>query len=129
MRGQDRHHQRLIEHRADRGAIDRMFGKLRRDMRHIGAGFHRNPLPVLGKIGEHREQHEAAHEIERFIERQRIEPLIDRVGPGDAAMPVHRRRTDIFGPPVQRVAAQFTDHIAKDATKEADVGVLRDRCR
>ena len=62
------------------------------------AGLGRDALPVLGEVGEHGEQHEAAHEGERVVEAQRVEARIDRVRRDDAAMPVDRGRADIFDP-------------------------------
>jgi hypothetical protein len=85
-------------------------------------------LPVLGKIGEHREQHEAAHEIERLVEAEAVEPGIDRVRPRNAAMPVDRCRPDILDPPKQRLAAIGADHVAEHLAQEADVCIVRDRC-
>jgi hypothetical protein len=49
--------------------------------RDVGARLGRDALPVLGEIGEHREEHEAAHERERVVEAQRIKPEIDLVRP------------------------------------------------
>ena len=82
-------------------------------------------LAVLGEIGEHREQHEPAHEIERLVERQPVEPEID-LAP-HAAMPIDRRRADIFGAPEQLVAAIGADHVAEQLAEKADVGIVGDR--
>ena len=41
---------------------------------HVRAVLDGNALPILGEIGEHREQHEAADEIERLGKAQPIEP-------------------------------------------------------
>ena len=47
-------------------------------------------LPVLGQVGEHREQHEAAHEGERVVQAQRSEAVAVRRLRGHAPMAVHR---------------------------------------
>jgi hypothetical protein len=95
--------------------------------RNIRAVFARNPLPVLSQIGEQREQHEPAHEVQCIVEIQRTQPAINLMRALDATMPVDRGRTDIFDPPKQRLAAQFADHIAENTPEETDIGVLRDR--
>ena len=92
----------------------------------IRAALGRDALPILRQIGEHREQHEAAHEGERVVEPQRVEPGIDAVRLRDAAMPIDRGGADIFDPPEQLVAPISADHVAEQAAEEADVGVLRD---
>ena len=126
VRGQHRRDERRAEQRRNRVAIDPVGAQLfdRRRDRRLGLGG--DPLPVLGEIGEHRKQHEPAHERDRVIEAQRIEPRIDRLGPRDAAVPVDARRTDIFGLPEQFVAAIGADDIAQDPPQIADVGILRD---
>ncbi len=79
----------------------------------MGIGFGGDALPVLGQIGEHREQHEAAHEIERLVEAQRLEPGIDRAGIGEPAVAIDRGRADRLGPFIKRVAAIAADHVAQ----------------
>jgi hypothetical protein len=94
--------------------------------RHVGTGFGGDPLPVLGEVGEHREQHEAADEGEGVVEAERVEPRIDRIGIDDAARAVDRIGSDIFDPPEQLLAAIGPDHVAEQAAEEADVGILGD---
>ena len=86
----------------------------------------RHALPILGQIGEHRKQHEPAHERDGIVETQRIKPRIDRLGPRDAAVPVDARRADIFGLPEQFVAAIGANDVAENPPQIADVGILRD---
>src|SRR3546814_14228809 len=62
-------------------------------------------LPVLGQVGEHRKQHETAHERDGVVEAQRLQPRIARLGPGDAAMAIDARRSDLFGLAEQFLAA------------------------
>ena len=60
----------------------------------------RQPLSVLGQIGKQREQHEAAHEIQRIIKRQRPQSAVARIGALNTAETVYAGRADIFGLPV-----------------------------
>ncbi|KAI1692061.1 hypothetical protein DdX_21455 [Ditylenchus destructor] len=90
----------------------------------IGARPRRHALPVLGQVGEHREQHEAAHENRAVVEVQAAEARIDAVRAGDAAMPVDRCRSDIFDSPDNASPPIGADHVAKDAAQIADVGLF-----
>ena len=110
----------------DRIAIDPVGAQLfeRSGNRRLGLG--RDPLPVLGQVREHREEHETAHEGDRVVEAQRVEPRIDRLGPGNPAVPVDARRADIFGLPEQLLAAIGADDVAENPPEIADVGILRD---
>ena len=107
-------------------AVDALLGEPIERLRHVGAGLGGRSLPVLGEVGEHREQHEAAHEGERVVEGERVEPGVDRIRTGDAARAVDRDRADIFDAAEQRVAAIGADHVPQQLAEEADVGILRD---
>src|SRR3546814_7014038 len=43
-------------------------------------------MPILGQVGEHRKQHEAAHEGKRVDQRQPVQPGVDGVRPADPPM-------------------------------------------
>ena len=93
----------------------------------IGARFGRHALAILGQVGKHREQHEAAHEIQRAVQIERIQ-FGHRGGAGrGAAVALNTGAADCLGLRVQFFPAIAADHIAEDAAQEADVGVLRDR--
>ncbi len=95
--------------------------------RDIGARLGRDTLTILGEVGEHREQHETADEGERIVEAERIEPRIDVMRIDNTSCAIDRGRADIFDPSKQLFSAICLDHIAKQAAKKADVGILRDR--
>ena len=59
--------------------VDALAGEPRQRRRDVGARLGGDALPVLGEVGEHREQHEAAHEIERLVEAEPVEAEIGRV--------------------------------------------------
>ena len=116
----------MIKHGTDGGTIHAMFSEPCGNMRHVGTGLDCHALPVLGQVGEHREQHEPADEIERLVKCQRIEPAVHCIRACHAAMPVDRRRADILSPPIERFAAQLADDIAQDATEKSYIGILCD---
>ena len=82
-------------------------------------------LSIFSQIGQHREQHETAHEGQRVIEAQRLQRFF-HVAAGNAAMPVHRSCTDGFDAVEQRLPAIGADHITQQPAQVANVGVLRD---
>src|SRR3546814_18500651 len=82
-------------------------------------------LPVVGQVGEHRKQHETAHERDGVVEAQRLQTRIARLGPGDAAMAIDARRSDIFGLAEQFLAAIGANDVAEDSPEIADIGILR----
>src|SRR5439155_19842066 len=92
-------------------------------LREIVAQLGRSALAVLGEVGEHREKHETADEIERFVLGQSSEAGLDSVV-GHTAVAVDGGRPDIFDPPEQSVAAEAPDDVAEDSPKETDIGVL-----
>ena len=116
---------RLRDHLARDAALLQRLDRARK----VRAALERAALPVLGQVREHREEHEAADEAQRLVEAERVEPGVDRFRVRDAAMPVHRGRADIFGPPEQRLAPEGADYIPQQLAKEANVRVLRDRGR
>jgi len=126
VRGEHRRDQRGAEQRRDRIAIDTVLFQPGKRCRHRRLGLGGDALPVFGQIGEHRKQHEAAHEGDGIVEAQRLQPRIDRLGARDAAMPVDARRPDIFGLPEQLLAAIGANDVAEDSPEIADVGILRD---
>src|SRR3546814_6221076 len=77
------------------------------------------------QVGEHRKQHETAHERDGVVEAQRLQPRIARLGPGDAAMAIDARRSDIFGLAEQFLAAIGANDVAEDSPEIADIGILR----
>ena len=126
MRGEHGHHQRLFEQRQHVGGLDAVLLQLRHRAGHIRARLGRDALPILGQIGEHGEQHEAAHEGERVIERQRGKAGIDTFGRRHAPRAIDRGCTNIFGLPKQPLPPINADHIAQQPPKIADVGILGD---
>ena len=127
MRGEHRGDQPVREQIDDRRAIDPLRFKPSDGGGDIGALFGRHALPILGQIGEHRKQHEAAREIERLVKRQPIEAGIDGVRPGAPARAIDRGRSDIFDPPEQCIAAIGADDIAQQRAEKTDVGIVGDR--
>ena len=127
MGGEHRHDQRAVEQGGDL-LLARSLPRASRSSASatVAPGSAGDALPVLGEIGEHREEHEAAHEGERVVEAERVEAGIDRVRRDHAAMPVDRGRADIFDPPEQRVAAIGADDVAEQLAEEADVRILLD---
>ena len=65
--GQHRHDQAVRQQFQHRILADAMRFELGHRRRDIGTRFRRHALPILGQIGEHREQHEAAGEVERVV--------------------------------------------------------------
>jgi len=127
VRGQHRHDERIAERGRHRVLPDPLLAQRLDHMRHVGAALRAHTLSVLGEVREHRKQHESARERQRLVEAQRIEPAVDIAR--HAAMTIDRGRTDIFDPPIQRLAPQFADDVAQDAPKKADIGILRDGFR
>ncbi len=126
VRGQHRHDQRMVEQPQRLRAVDALLGEPIERLRHVGIALGGRPLPVFGEVGEHREQHEAAHEGERVVEGERVETGVDRVRSRDAARAIDRDRADIFYAAEQRVAAIGADHVPQQLAEKADVGILRD---
>ena len=91
------------------------------------AGLVRRRLPILGKVGEHRKQHEAADEREGIVEAERIQPAIDGGRAGDAAVAIDRGRANVFDALEQRIAAVCANDVAQQPAEIADVRILRDR--
>ena len=110
VRGQHRHHQRLVEHFGDLLARNALL--LQRSER-VGEGhvlLRHHPLAVFREVGEHREQTEPAHEGERIVEIELVEPQVDR---SFITVAFHAGGADFLGPLKQLVAAMFADHIAQ----------------
>jgi hypothetical protein len=127
MGGEHGHDQRLVEKGGDLLLGDAARGEAAERLGEGRAGLGRDALPVLGEVGEQREQHEAAHEGERVVEAERVEAGIDRVRRDHAAMPVDRGRSDIFDPAEQCVAAISADDVAEQLAEEPYVRILLDR--
>ena len=70
-----------------------------------------------------------AHERERVVEAERVEPLPRRALAGHAAIAVDRACADAFDALEQGCAAVGTDDIAEQAAEIADVRVLGNRSR
>src|SRR3546814_18366168 len=77
------------------------------------------------QVGEHRKQHETAHERDGVVEAQRLQPRTARLGPGDAAMAIDARRSDIFGLAEQFLAALGANAVAKESPAAAGLGIPR----
>ena len=93
----------------------------------VGVLLGLHALAILGQVGEHREEHEAAREIERLVQRQPVEPAIHRACPRDAARAIDRGGADIFDALEQLLAAIGTDYVAEEPTEEANILVICDR--
>jgi len=126
MGGQNRHDQCVVEKLGDSRRLDPLLVKNVDRFSEVVTKLRRAALPVLGEVGEHREEHEAADEIERFVLAQRAETGVDRRVRDDAAIAIHRGRADIFDAAKQGVAAILPDDVAEDSAKETDVGILLD---
>jgi hypothetical protein len=123
-----RHDQSALEEGGCLVFADSALRQPRQRLGHGRARLGRDALPVLGEVGEQGEEHEAAHEGERVVEAQRIEPGVDRVRRHHAAMPVDRGGPDIFDPPEQGLAVIVADDVAEQLAEKAYVRVLLD-CR
>jgi hypothetical protein len=89
MRRQYRHDQRTLEHRRNLIRRDALRLQTLERSPYIGVRLLQPRLPILREIRQHREQHEAANECERVIQRQGVETRVDRVRIGKSAMPIH----------------------------------------
>ena len=81
-------------------------------------------LPVLGKVGQQRKQHEATDKGNGIVKIQRLEPGVDLAA--DAAVAINARRADIFGLPEQLFTAIGANDIAQHPAKKADIRILLD---
>ncbi len=131
MRGEDGGDQCVIEQRADLGAVDAFGFELGDRRGEVGAVFRGDALAVLGEVGEHREQHEAADEIERLVEAELFEAEIDRaivagLAFGGVSVALDRGFADRLGGLEQTLAAIGADDVAKQFAEETDVGIVRD---
>ncbi len=127
MRREHRHDERVIQQLRDLVGADAALAEAGEGVGDIFARFVQATLPVFGQIGEHREQHEGAHECERVVGVQRFEPATGGGGVGDAAIPIHGARADALDLLEQPVAAVSADDIAQQFAEITDVGVLGDR--
>ena len=59
----------------------------------------RKALPILRQIGQKREEHEPADEVERIIKAKRTKAAVARLGTFNFAKTINARRTYIFGLP------------------------------
>ena len=125
--GEHGHDGRAFQHLGHRSAADPL--RLQRFQRfgHGRALFACYALPVLGQIGEQREQHEAAHEIQRTVQVQRLQFRHGRGTRSGAAVAVHAGAANRLGLVIKRFTAISADHIAKHTAQKADVGILRNR--
>ena len=60
----------------------------------------RQPLPILGEVGEQRKQHETANKVQRIVERQRTQSTVTALRALQPAKPVDAGRTNILGLPI-----------------------------
>jgi hypothetical protein len=126
MRGEHRDDQRMGEQALDRCTVD-AFALQRRDGGgDVGALFGGNALAILGQVGEHREQHETADEIERLVEAEVLEMLVDRVAAAGAAMALDGGAADRLRRLEQGIATIGADDVAELRAEEADVGIVGD---
>jgi hypothetical protein len=86
-----------VSHRDDEGAIqqrgrrleaDALAGQKAHGLLDIVAVVTSSPAPILGQVGEHRKQHEAADERERVVELSASQPAVEP--PQGQAMPRYR---------------------------------------
>jgi hypothetical protein len=126
VRGEHGRDERMAEQLQHHVAADPLSLQPSQRGRHVRALFGGDPLAILGQIGEHRKEHEAAHEIERLVERQAGEQHLDRIAVAAVAMPFHRGPADRLRRLEQRLAAVSADHLAQLCAEEADVGVVGD---
>ena len=105
----------------DLNPIEQVFAKLKLLLRKtagdVRAWLGGDALPVLGEVGEHREQHEAAHEGERVVEGEGID-AVDAVRIDNAARAVHRGGANIFDPAEQRLPAIGADDVAEQPPRK-----------
>ena len=127
VRGQHRHHQGFGQERGHLRAVDAPAGQPLQRGGDIGPLFGGDALPILGQIGEHREEHEAAHEVDRFVQVEPFELEVDRRAVAAVAVPLDRGAANRLRRLEQRLAAIVADHVAEQRAEIADVGVVRDR--
>jgi hypothetical protein len=109
------------------GPVDPLRLQRRERRGDIRALFGGDALAVLGQIGEHREEHESADEIERFVEAQVLQVTMHRIAVARAAMALHRRPPDRLCRLEQRLAAIGANDVAELCAQEAHVGIVGDR--
>src|ERR1700686_464304 len=81
-------------------------------------------VQILGKIGQHREQHEAAHKGDRLIEAERIEARLHAAQLGHTAKAVDRVGANIFDATEQCLATVFANHVSEQLAEKTDVRIL-----
>ena len=125
--GQDRRDQGPFEQGQGRVAVDALRLQPGKRGGHVGAGLGGDAPAVLGEVGEHRKEHEAAHEGERVVEAQRRQRRLDCFLVGLAARLVDGGGANALDPLEQILAAMIADDVAEDPSEIADVGILGDR--
>lgn len=63
----------FFQQRSDRCVGNAPTPQLPDRMRDIGARLRRHALPILGQVGEHRKQHETAHERQCLVQAEGVE--------------------------------------------------------
>ena len=128
--GQDRRHQGLTQQVGHRRLVHALIGQtLQGAFRRIGAGARLGLVaraaaagPVLGDVGQKREQGEAVRQPCRLIHRHGGEQLLQPLGRmgrrvaviGDGGL---THGLDML---IQRLAALFSDHFAQNAPQQTD---------
>ena len=129
--GKHRRDQRVLQQREHGGAVDPLLAQPGDRSGEVGARLGGKPLSILGEVGEHREQHEAAHEIDRRIEVEPFDPQHRRPCPLRSgvvgAMVLDRRLADRLDRREQIVATTGADHVAEQRSEVTDVVVVGDR--
>ncbi len=126
VRRQDGRDQRSVQQRGGFCGRDALRAQQLQGRGQCVALFRGRALPVFGKIGQHGEQHEAAHEGDGLVERQRLESSPQPAGVGDPPVAVDGRRPYGFDALKQGLAAVGTNHIAQEFAQKSNIGVLSD---
>ena len=127
VRSEHRGNQRAFQQRQCGRCIDAVGAQPGKCGGNIGTRFSRDALAILCQIGEHRKQHEAAREIQRFIQAKPVKRHIGRAMIPQPPVPLHRSLADRLHPFKQRRAAIIADHIAQQFAEKADVRIIGDR--
>jgi hypothetical protein len=126
MRREHGHDQCPVQQRRCRGAVHALAFQSLQGTGQVLSRIVQPPLPVLGEIRQHREQHETADKGQRVVEPQPHQTLAIAARPADAPEPVHRLGTDALDTLVDRGTAVGPDHITQQPAQVTDIGVLCD---
>ena len=116
--------QRVIEQREHGVAVDPLAFEPSERVGDIGALLRGDALAVLGQIGEHGEEHEAASEAQHLVQVERAQLQVDLSRAGTVAF--HRSGADVLRAAIHLLAAICADDVAEQLAQVTDVGIVGD---